>query len=357
MSFADIINAESKKLEQSGNNAKVKYPETKHKRLFFEKGQNAIFLQILPASNLVSGFAEACRKVFLSAKTSQGKEINSNFTLDAEPNSGSLLEQKIAEWADKGLIPNGFGGQTTPKRVFAVNAVKVVQNPANPQQYIQERDNQGNLVVRVFDMTQSAYTNLLRKLQDPLYNPSGSELSFMDVNKPALVKVAKPAKGQMEYPVEVYTNVMLPALGQGWENQLEDLKAQVVPTERLENGYDWVSAFCDIKEGRKPQRQNTETTNQPQVNPFGQLPNLGTQTHPNTQEPQANPFYSVQQQQPNIDPFANGIGEQVDIDSLMPSNMTPQPPQQPAAPVPPTPSHNSNGLPDIEAMLQKELGL
>jgi hypothetical protein len=29
MSFADIINQESKKLEQSGNNTKVKYPETK----------------------------------------------------------------------------------------------------------------------------------------------------------------------------------------------------------------------------------------------------------------------------------------------------------------------------------------
>ena len=73
MSFADIINAESKKLEQSGNNnAKVKYPETKHKRLFFEKGQNAIFLQVLPAANLVSGFAEPVRKVFLSAKSSQG---------------------------------------------------------------------------------------------------------------------------------------------------------------------------------------------------------------------------------------------------------------------------------------------
>jgi hypothetical protein len=349
MSFADIINAESKKLEQSGNNTKVKYPETKHKRLFFEKNQPAIFLQILPAANLVSGFAEACRKVFLSAKTSQGKELNSNFTLDAEPNAGSLLEQKIAEWADKGLIPNGFGGQTSPKRVFTVNAVKVVQNPANPQQYVQERDQQGNLVVRTFDMPQSGYQNYIRKLQDPLFNTSGTELSFMDINKPALVKISKPAKGQMEYPVEVYTNVMLPPLGQGWENQLEDLKAQCVPTERLENGYEWVAAFCDMKEGRKPQRQNTQTPEQPQVNPYANLANLGTQTHPNT-------LTLIIAPGTINDPFANGIGEETDINNLMPSNMTPPPPQHSSAPVPPTPSHNSNGLPDIEAMLQKELG-
>ena len=276
--------------------------------------------------------------------------------MDAEPNSGSLLETKIAEWADKQLIPNGFGGQTSPKRLFTVNAVKVVQNPANPQQYVQERDQQGQLVVRTFDMPQSAYTNYIRKLQDPLFNTSGTELSFMDINKPALVKISKPAKGQMEYPVEVYTNVILPPLGQGWENSLEDLKAQSVPTERLENGYEWVQAFVDMKEGRKPQRQNTQsepqanpygTFTQPQANPYGQqqqnpYAGLGTQTHPNTP---ATPG--------NMD-FSEGIGEATNFDSLMPSNMTPQPPYQPA--VPPTPSHNSNGLPDIEAMLQKELG-
>src|SRR5690606_31833881 len=168
-------------------------------------------------------------------------------------------------------------------------AVRIVQNPQNPQQFMQERDEHGNLVVRVFEMPQSAYANLIRKLGDPLYNTSGSELSFMDVNKPALVKISKPAKGQMEYPVEVYTNVILPPLGQGWENQLEDLNAQAVPTERLENGYDWVKAFVDMKEGRKPSNSNSEATEQPQANPFNVNPFAQQQGQPQipSQQPQA----------------------------------------------------------------------
>jgi len=298
MSFADIINQESKNLENNngGDNAKVKYPETKHKRLFFAKNERELLIQVLPSANLVSAFAAPVRKIFLSAKSSQGKDINSNFTLDADPNPGSILEQKIAEWSGKGLIPNGFGGQQSPKRAFLVNVVKIVQNPANPQQWLQERDEHGNLVVRVFEMPQSGYANLIRKLQDPFMNNSGSELSFLDPNKPAPIKISKPAKGQMEYPVDVYTNFPLPALGQGWENQLEDLQAQAVPTERLENGLQWVQAFIDMKEGRKPTRNNDDNQGQQQqqANPYAQQ----------GQSQQANPFAQQQQQQTQANPFA-----------------------------------------------------
>lgn len=415
MSFADIINQEQKKLEESqGGNDKVGYPETKHKRLFFEKNQREMLIQVLPAANLVSAFAEQVRKIFLSTKTSQGKELNSNFTLDAEPNDGSLLEQKIVEWSAKGMIPNSFGGQQSPKRVFLVNAVKVIQHPQNPQQWVQERDEQGNLVIRTFEMPQSAFGNLIRKLQDPLYNVAGTELSFMDPNRPSPIKVSKPAKGQMEYPVEVYSTIILPPLGQGWENQLEDLKAQAVPTERLENGYQWVQAFVDMKEGRKPNRKQEDNA-APQANPYAAAP----QTQPNpygapaapqpnpygapqpnpyaavptpapqpnsyavVPVPQPNPYGAVPAPQPNSyvapapqpNPYAappapqpnsyvapapqpidysGGIGTEVDIDSLMPSNMT-----GPTQPATPAPTHNTglndNGLLNIDAMLEKEL--
>lgn len=438
MSFADIINAEQKKLEQSqGGNDKVGYPTTKHKRLFFEKNQREILLQILPAANLVGAFAEPTRKIFLSTRTSTGKELNSNFTLDAEPNEGSLLEQKIAEWAGKGLIPNGFGGQQSPKRVFIVNAVKVIQHPQNPQQWVQERDNNGDLVVRTFEVPQSGYQNVLRKLADPLYNVAGTEFSFMDPNRPSPIKISKPAKGQMEYPVEVYTSIALPPLGQGWENQLENLAAHVVPTERLENGYQWVQAFVDMKEGRKPNQNQGqgETAPQPQSNPYaanpygaapqptpnpyGAAPNpyaaptqpqadpyaqLGaTPTHGTYTAPQPNPYGAAPQSNPYAPPAPNpyvapapapapapnpyaapapnpyappaptpgpleqGIGEEVNIDSLMPSNMTgpaptPQPTPAPAPvqnPAPNVPTHNlgtnDNGLLNIDAMLEKEL--
>src|SRR6185312_5175569 len=198
MSFADIINQEKKKLDeqQGGNNARVEYPQTKHKRLFYERNQTEVLVQILPSADLVSAFAEPIRKIFLQAKSSQGKDINTNFTLSPDSDHGSMLENKISEWADKGMIPNGFGGQQSPRRVYLVNVVNIVNHNG---QYIQERDEKGELVVRVFELPQSGYSNLLRKLQDPLYNTSGSDLSFMDVNHPAPIKISKPAKGQMEY--------------------------------------------------------------------------------------------------------------------------------------------------------------
>jgi hypothetical protein len=428
MSFADIINAESKKLEQSqGGNDKVGYPTTKHKRLFFEKNQREILLQILPAANLVGAFAEPTRKIFLSTRTSTGKELNSNFTLDPEVNEGSLLEHKITEWASRGLIPNGFGGQQSPKRAFLVNAVKVIQHPQNPQQWVQERDQNGELVVRVFEVPQSGYQNLLRKIADPLYNVSGSEFSFMDPNRPSPIKISKPAKGQMEYPVEVYTSIILPPLGQGWENQLENLAAHAVPTERLENGQQWVQAFIDMKEGRKPNQKQEAAQDQPQANQYGANP-FGAAPQPQANPygavpqpiPNANPYGAAPQPIPNANPYGaapqpnpyapqptpaptpqpnpyaapapqpnpyaaptpnpyapaptpgieQGIGEEVNIDSLMPTNMAngpvPTPAPQPTpAPVPTqnqapiVPTHNlgtnDNGLLNIDAMLEKEL--
>jgi hypothetical protein len=370
MSFADIINQEQKKLEtQGGNNEKVAYPETKHKRLFFQKNEREILLQVLPSADLYSAFAIPARKIFLSAKSSQGKDINSNFTLDADPNPGSLLEQKITEWQDRGMIPNGFGGQQSAKRVYNVNVVRVIQFNG---QWVQERDEQGNLAVRVFEMPQSAYSNVIRKLQDPLYNISGTELSFMDPNKPAPIKVSKPAKGQMEYPVEVYTSVALPPLGQGWENQLEDLQAQVVPTERLENGLQWVQAFIDMKEGRKPQRQDGGNGNggapdlnanpfqqpqanpyaQPQGNPYGQQPQQPAQPNTYGQQPQQpNPYAQPQAPQQPVQP--NPYAQVQQSQHQQPAQPNPyaniQQPQVPQQPVQPNPAHGlvEDSLPDM----------
>lgn len=380
MSFTDIINQAVQTLEEGNSgNDKVQYPKTKHKPLYFDKNTRELLIQVLPSKDLVSMFAVGIRRIFLSAVSSQGKQINSNFTLDFEPNPGSLLEQKIAEWQQKQMIPNGFGGQRSPRRLFLVNAVRVIQNPDNPQQWVQERDQQGNLVVRKFEMPQSAFQNLLKKLSDPLYNVSGTELSFMDINRPSPIKVAKPAKGQMEYPVEVYSTIILPPLGQGWEDQLEDLHAHAVPTERLVNGDKWVQAFIDMKEGRKPNQHKQENDSAPQasqepaVNPYADLgaaPQAPVASQPQAPQDQFNPFAGhpdapvptpASDSAPQND-YSNGIGQETNIDTMSPTGMTGnQAPTASAAPTAPAapnmPAHaNSNGLQDIDAMLAKELG-
>lgn len=427
MSFKDIINQQRKEVEenQGGGNAKVEYPKTKHKRLYFQKGVTELLIQILPSSDLVSSFSVPIRTIFLDTMSSQGKKINSNFVLSADTDHGSLLENKIKEWSEKGMIPNGFGGQASPRRTYLTNVVQIVKD-ANGN-FVQERDEQGNLVVRAFEIPQSGYANLLTKLQDPMYNASGTDFSFMDVNKPNPIKISKPAKGQMEYPVDVYVNVQLPPLGQGWENQLEDLEALAVPTERLENGAQWVQAFVDMKEGRKPnQKQNQNQNNEPspdhaQTNPYLQQQQQQTQQAPPTgmqqghsqgqpmgmpqggqgsvapqtqvpnppqdqgmvqgqgQAPQQ-PQTQTQMQMPNqnamdgnaeekdLNDYYQGQGQapqQPDMSQPTAPNPNPNPTQgqqtqpQQQAPTEPTPTQggtNSNGLPDIDAMLERELG-
>ncbi|UXQ88992.1 hypothetical protein Thu_149 [Bacillus phage Thurquoise] len=276
MSFADIINQEHKNLEQNSGNDKVEYPKTKQKRLFFEQNQREVIIQVLPDAAMVGHFFVPVRKVYLTAKSSSGKDVNSNFVLDADPNPGSLLEQKIAEWAGLGIIPNGYGGQASPRRTYLVNAVRIIQDPVS-QQWVQERDANGQLATRVFEMTQSAFANYAEKLKNPLLNSSGSGMSFMDINRPNPIQITKPEKNSnsKEYKVDVYSNIVLPPLGQGWENTLEDLQAQGVPTERLVNGDKWVQAFIDMKEGRKPNQGNAgaqPTAPQPTSNPFGSFP-------------------------------------------------------------------------------------
>jgi hypothetical protein len=301
MSFLDIINQEQKRLEASNNNDndKVKYPQSKHKRLFFDKDNRDLYMQVLPAGDLVNHFASQFRKIFLTAKSSTGKDVKSNFVLDPQLNEGSLLERKIQEWASRGMIPSGFGGQQSPKTLHLVNVVRVVVVNG---QWVQERDEQGNLVVRLFEMPHSAYTTFISKLGNKLLNPNNLDLSFIDPNHAHPVQITKPRKGEMSYAVEVYSSILLPPLGQGWENQLENLAEHVVPTERLENGQKWVQAFIDMKEGRKPNsggQAQAENVTPPVNNPYAQ-----TQQAPygGQQAPQQPNPYAQQTQQPN--PYA-----------------------------------------------------
>ena len=344
MSFQDLLNEESKILDEQQKGEGVKYPKTKHDRLFFGKNSPQHFVQVLPAADLHSKFAVPTRKIFLSTRSSQGKEINANFTLDASPNPGSLLEQKITEWADRQMIPSGYGGQQAPRVVYLLNVVKVGQD--NAGNWFQERDEQGNLVVRVLELPQSGYRNLVNKLKDPLLNQSKTDLSFLDINKASPIRISKPAKNQKEYPVEVYSTISLPPLGQGWESQLEDLYAQATPTEMLENGASWVQAFIDMKEGRKPNGGGNATPQQPQVNPFAQQPQANQfapqqpQVNQFAQQPQANQFVPQQPQtnqfaqQPQVNPF----GQPPQAEPFAQQ-------QQPAPQVPNTPVMNTPQLP------------
>jgi hypothetical protein len=394
MSFADILNQEQKKIEQNSGGDRVKFPETKHKRLFFDSNETSICMQILPTANLYGAFWAPVRKIFLNARKQDGTQWKMNFLLDADFNEGSLLDQKVKEWGEKEMIPNGFGGQQTARRFYMVNAVRVFQQGEN---WVQERDAQGNLVVRVFEMPQSAYADLIGKLQDPKFKTSQSELSFMDVNGAALLEVKKPPKntqGPKFYSVEVFPHIKLPPLGLGWESQLEDLAAQSVPTERLENGAGLIQAFVDVMEGRKPNQGNESPqagqAPAPQANPYaapqpnaftpGQAPAPQAQAQPAptptptpTQMPDVNAGLAnlpdagamntapqptpapVTPAQPQTNAFTPGQAPVAPPTQAAPTVPTQAAPAQPAQPNIPQHATNGNGLPDINAMLDEEL--
>lgn len=339
MSFLDIVNSELKKAESNSNFEGVKYPQTKHKKLFYENGAKDVFIQILPsAAREAAPFSVQSRKIFLQTKSSQGKDVKSNFTLHPEVNQYGVLEQKVTEWQSRQMIPNGFGGQQTAKTIFLLNVIKIVPNPQNPSEWVQERDEHGQLVVRVFEMPQSAYSGLLTKLKDPMMNTSGTPLSFMAPERAAIIKISKPIPGSFQYGVDVYANMPLPPLDQGWENLLEPLEPHAVATEELENGLDWINAFIDMMEGRKPSGGNSQQA--PAAPPMGNPYADAAQGNPYGQPAPAAPNAYAPPAQPATPPAAPAPTPpqygQAPAQPAAPNTYAP--PAAPAAPAaPPTP--------------------
>ncbi|UPI11886.1 hypothetical protein [Bacillus phage SBSphiJ1] len=290
MSFLDIVNQEAGKLKSSGNTDKVEYPKTKHDRIFAGK-DNQIAVQILPSADLNGQFWKKIRKLYLTTVSSQGKEVKANFTLDGDENPGSMLEQKYMEWVERDILPKGRYGIPTPNEFYLVNAVRLVQDAAG--NWTQERDTTGQLVVRVLELKPSAMQDILNKIQNTMYNISNTQLAFLHPDKSCVTQIEKPADNESpkKYKFHVFPHLLLPPLGQGWEQQLEDLEEQGTPTERLVNGDKWVQAFIDMMEGRKPnQNQGQNAAPAPTVNPYA------------AQQPNANPFAG--QQPPATNPFA-----------------------------------------------------
>jgi hypothetical protein len=280
MGFKDLIEQEKKALKESqGGDLNVKFPETKHDRIFMGKDVERVIVQVLPSADLYSRFAEPVREIFLSATKKDGSLWKTNFKLPMQPEEGHILETKIQEWAAKNMIPSGFGGQQKPSVIYMVNVVKVVKNASG--ELVQETDENGQLKVRVMPMKGSAYAKIMDLLGDEMSNPSGHELSFMNPDAPCPVAIEKPEKNAKDksYKVTVYPHKQLPALPAGWENQLEDLKAQATPTDELEGGEDLLNIFIAMKEGKPIPRkgensgaanQETQQSNQrSEDNPFG----------------------------------------------------------------------------------------
>ncbi len=268
VNFKEFLKQENQENE-SNNNEEVAFPKGKHQRLFLSKKSNTVVVRILPPANLTDNYAQKYRKIMLNnVMTDTGKALNPSFTLPWEPNEDSPLEQALADWYNRGVVPNYYGGKSRPSKATVVNAVALVTD-ANGN-WVHEVDEYGQLVVRVLDLPYSAYTAINRKLADPMLNTTGSDYSFISDVGANPIRITKPVSNtEKAYQVEVYTGIALPPLPENWRDQLEDLAYQVSPSE------DYNSKFVNFI----IERVNTTTSGgaQQQANPYGgqQVPQQG----------------------------------------------------------------------------------
>lgn len=268
--------------EGNGQNRKqVDYPSKslKNPELYFNNAENKdLYLRILPPANLQDDYAVPYRKIYLAARNQNGKDLKTDFILPAQPNPESRLEQSLVTWHAQKRVPNPFGADAKPGSKYKANVVRVITNQQTGN-WEEERDTNGQLVVRTLELPQTAYQAINSALIDPMLRPMGNQspYSFISPESAFLIKLTKPAKGKMTYDLQVYTNFPLGALPQGWENLLEDLNYQVTPTEVFDP--DYVNYFIDVVEGVENRGEGN------QVAPQGVAPQQQVPVQPQFQQP------------------------------------------------------------------------
>jgi len=340
----------------SNNNEEVNapYKHLEHESLYFNKDNPSHTVRILPPAN-GQFFAKEFREIFLKARNKNGKDVKvvpvvgSNQT----PENSEFL-RNLVEWQQKGLLPDNYGGQQKLASRYFVNAVNIVVDQTGSP--VMERDQYGNLVVRLLKLPTSAYQQILSKLADPMLNPGEEEYGFIGVNNAYPVKITRPAPGGMTYGVDVYSNKPLGPLPQGWENSVEDLEYQATPTEEYDHTY--LPYLIDILNGNEDNRTNqsgasdvqgSQTATAPPTQSFNQAPQQSQQQQQSyqapTQQQQSNAQWAPQQNTPqapqqnfNQAPQQAYQAPQQQQQFYQAPTQQPQAPQQSTPPPAPAPS-------------------
>ena len=379
MNFQDMLKQQIQ--QTSNNNEKVDYPSNhlKAKELRFDKDTSTLLVRILPPANSSDFFAVPAREIWLNARNRNGKDLNFSAVLpDVMDPQTSTLAANLINWQAQERVPNNFNRKAFPSRVYYVNVIQLLVDQAGNIQHEVGQD--GQPVVRLMKLKQSAYTEILNKLADPFMKPAASDdYSFISAVDAYPIKITKPAKGsqQMSYSVDVYQR-SLGALPQNWTSLLEDLKYQATPSEEYNKEY--TEYFISVVNGVEGQSAGAPVTpaQAPAQQQFTQAP--PTQFQATQQQPAAQYGAPVQQfaqpapaqqpaptQQPGFDPQAVAAG----MDTMLSSAPDPfldnaVPTQQPvevpfdtgaaAEPTQPAPQTTSAGLPDVNDLLANMKG-
>ena len=242
MNFQEQLKAQLAGLNTNNFDDEETRPEStlRHPKLKFDANLSSVMVRILPPATPDASFAEGFRSIFLNATTDKGKAISAPFTLGLAPDVNSPLEHALGVWKQEKRVPNRFSNTQSPSVKFIVNAVQVSIDPATGR-FTYELDSQGQLMVRVLELPQSAYTAIATKLQDVSFGipqpqtatPEQAQYGFISETNAYALRITKPEKNSSTrtYQVDVMQSVQLQALPQGWQNLAEDLRYQAQPSE------------------------------------------------------------------------------------------------------------------------------
>lgn len=304
MGFLDAIEKEFEKENKSkGGNferKEIDFPKAKHNQIFLSKKKEPeVLVQILPDAEKQGNFFQPLREIGINYIKRDGTEKFMNFTLDGKYNPDSFLDPKIKELQDKELLTNKmFGGQQQARKGYQINVVRVSREGNS---FVQEKDQNGDIVVRSMRLRHSAFEKLKEQLKDPMQNVNGSDLSFMNPDSASPVRISMPPEGAKEYGVTPYTQFKLPPLPQGWESQLEDLQELAKPTEQI--SLDLVKAITDMIEGKDPtpSGQSSQEPEKVEANPYAEEVN---KSEPENIEP---PVQEVEDNTPPTPPASEEV--------------------------------------------------
>lgn len=250
MNFQDMLKQQLQQQQNNNNNEKVEYPSNslKHKELYFDKNTKSLIVRILPPAETNEFFAVGARELYLTTRNKNGKDLRLQAVLPEELNPNeSNLARNLIQWKQEKRVPNNFNREATPGKVFYVNVIQIIVDQAGNMTH--EVDQQGQPVVRLMKLKQSAYAAILAKLADPFIKPEGSDdYSFISALNAFPVRITKPEKGaqNMSYTIDVYQRP-LGALPPNWKDSLEDLAYQATPSEVYNS--DYVNYFIDVVNG------------------------------------------------------------------------------------------------------------
>ena len=379
MGFLDTLNQEIAKAN-SGED-KVEHPSAslKHPMIYVGNKNPEVFVRILPPENHGDNYAVVIREAMLYAMNGNSKVLQPTFVLGEQEDPNSILEQYITLWLSQARMPSRLSSTTAPAQRALVNVRQIMQNPGTGN-WEEEVDEFGAPVTRMLKLPISAYWAINKMLADPRYSPVGSdEYSFISELTAFPIGIKK-GKGN-GYEANVYANMPLPPLEEGWRNSLEDLNFQATPS--VEYNLDFVNYFIGVVEGVEipgggqeqrgmpgnpmfPQYQQPQIPQTPQTPVPTQVPGGGVPLPQQTSVPPQTPPVTPAVQTPVTPPVATEVTPQVNMGVTPPAQVT-QPVQTPPVQTPPVqtppvqteqptqgtpaPNHVNTGLPSVDDLI------